>query len=146
MTTDWIWIVSGLLLVLAEFVIPGLVVCFFGAGAILTGLALMVFPGLPAAGQLAIFLALSIALLAGVRRYLPDAFRGDEKKRAGNPDDDAVAGEIAEVVEAVSPELPGKVAFRGTEWRAKSDEALAKGEWAEVVRRENLALVVKRRA
>jgi membrane protein implicated in regulation of membrane protease activity len=145
MTTDWIWIVSGLLLVLAEFVIPGLVVCFFGAGAILTGLALMVFPGLPAAGQIALFLVLSIALLAGVRRYLPDAFRGDEKKRAGNPDDDAVAGEIVEVVEAIAPPLPGRVAFRGTEWPAASDGPLAKGEHAEIVRRENLVLVVKRR-
>jgi len=146
MTHDWIWIVSGLLLVLAEFAVPGLVVCFFGAGAVVTGLALMLFPAMPFAAQLALFLAVSLLLLFGVRRFLPDSFRGDEKKRAGNPDDDGVAGGIAEVVEDISPALPGRALFRGTEWPAASDEAIAKGEHAVVVRRDNLQLVVKRRA
>ena len=43
---SWFWAILGLLLVLAEFVVPQFVVFFFGIGALLNALLVALFPGL----------------------------------------------------------------------------------------------------
>ena len=43
MASYWWWLIAGVMLILAEFVVPGVFICFFGVGAILTGIAVKVF-------------------------------------------------------------------------------------------------------
>ena len=134
----WIWIIAGIVLTVSEFVIPGFVVCFFGVGAIFTGLLLWLFSGIGLTWQIVIFVAASLIFTLVGRRI----FHG---KRAGDIDDvdqDDFSGEIAVVTEAVSPNHPGKVEFRGSYWTALADAELAVGTTVRIIKRENLTLTV----
>ena len=138
-------LVAGIALVVAEFAVPGVMICFFGAAAIVLAGVYAVWPGLPFAAALALYIALSLAMLFGLRRYMPKTFRGKKSVEAGDPDDDSVAGASAKVVEAISPEVPGKVEFRGTLWSAAAAEPVGAGETVEIERRDNLTLHVRAR-
>lgn len=140
----WVWIVGGLMLVLSEFAVPGFVVCFFGASAMAVGVLTWVFPAMGAGAKLLIFGVGGLVLLLGCRRYMPKAFQGDRKLRGDNPDDDELAGSRAVVAEDIREGLGGKVEFRGSLWRARAEEPLPKGTIVEVVRRDNIDLVVRR--
>ena len=134
----WIWIIAGIVLTVSEFVIPGFVVCFFGAGAIFTGLLLWLFPEISLTWQIAVFIAASLVFTLVGRRI----FHG---KRAGgipDVDQDDFAGEIAVVTETISPDHPGKVEFRGSYWTAVADTGLAVGTTVRIIKRDNLTLTV----
>ena len=49
-TPELIWVLLGISLILAEFVLPGLIVIFFGFGALVVGLLL--WAGMPGEGSL----------------------------------------------------------------------------------------------
>ena len=49
------WLALGLVLAVSEFFVPGFVIIFFGAGAILTGIVKLVFSGLGDGAALLIF-------------------------------------------------------------------------------------------
>ena len=38
MNLSLLWLIVGIILILSEFVIPGFIICFFGAAAIITGI------------------------------------------------------------------------------------------------------------
>ena len=137
---------AGIALVVAEFAVPGVMICFFGAAAIALAGVYAVFPGLPFAAALALYIALSLAMVFGLRRFLPATFKGRTSVEAGDPDDDGVAGSRVRVVEAISPDVPGKVEFRGTLWTAAASEPVAAGETVVVERRDNLTLRVRKPA
>lgn len=66
----WHWIVLGIALVLLELVVPSFTIFWFGLGAILVGLLMAVFPGLPMEWQLLVFSASSIGFTCLWFRYL----------------------------------------------------------------------------
>lgn len=136
-------IVAGILLVLAEFAVPGFVICFFGAAAIATGLLYAVFPSMSMALLTLTYIVFTLAFVFGVRRFIPVAFKGNVSTEPGDPDDDGIAGSHATVAEAIAPDAPGKVDFRGSLWIASSDKAIPAGTRVEIVRRNNLELIVK---
>ena len=108
--TWWIWVAAGIALVLSEFMVPGFVVCFFGAGAILTGLLLVFFPGIGLSWQILIFVIASVLFTLLGRK----CFLGASSRRTQDPDLDDCTGERAVVTQEISPEHPGKVEFHGT--------------------------------
>jgi membrane protein implicated in regulation of membrane protease activity len=137
------WAVIGLLLVLAEFVVPQFVVFFFGLGALLNALLALVIPGL--AGrlplQLLIWAATSSVSLALLRRYGAPWFRG-ENRRPGDDAEDG-AGATAEVIEGITPERPGRIRFRGTTWQARTfDETIPVGATVTILQKESLTYIV----
>ena len=140
-----LWFIAGLLLTLSEFIVPGVLICFFGFAAMLMAGLLLLWPSMPSSLLLAIYIATSLALIFGLRRYMPKTFRGHVKNAESDPDEDDVAGAPATVVEAIAPGVPGKVEFRGTNWTAVSNSTLAVGALVVVERRENLVLHVKPR-
>ena len=141
MTLFQYWLVSGLVMCALEIVVPGFVIIFFGAGAILTALATLVFPGLGVSAQTLLFIVLSLASLAAFRRQAVG--RGARKDADAAIDyDDDFTGRYAVVVEAVAPGAPGKVEFNGVNWNAASDTALAPGTRVRVVSRNGLTLTV----
>lgn len=136
-----VWAMVGLLLMAAEFVIPGFWVFFFGAGGLLTAAAAWIAPGLASRPhlQVLVWLACSALLLAALRRAAQRRFGG---KGAGA--DDAI-GARAVVVEPIAPTRPGRIRFRGTTWRAASyDEEIEAGETVEILAREDLTYYVCR--
>ena len=136
--TWWIWVAAGIALVLSEFMVPGFVVCFFGAGAILTGLLLVFFPGIGLAWQILIFVIASVIFTLLGRK----CFLGASSRRTQDPDLDDCTGERAVVTQEISPEHPGKVEFHGSFWTAVSDQPLPVGREVRIVNRKNLVLTV----
>ena len=139
----WGWAMAGLVMILAEFAVPGLVIAFFGVGALLTAGLTAIIPGLISSVPLQILLWLggSVGTLLGLRRHAAKLFKG--KATRGTEGEDEYTGRTVEVVEEVRAGKPGRVRFQGTTWTAITyDQPLAVGDMAEIMKSENLTLVV----
>lgn len=138
------WVLAGIILMICEFVVPGLILFFFGLGALITALLVWLFP-LSLSLQLGIFAVASLASLFGLRRLLKSVFTG----RATAMSDDALmetlAGEEGVISEPVAPGAPGKVKLHGTDWKAEADVPLEVGQAVVVVNQKSLTLVVRAR-
>jgi len=141
----FVWIIAGIVLILLEFVIPGLIVIFFGVGALVTGLAM--FMGMPDSHGLPfiVFAVVSLGSLLLLRRQFASVFKGGSVG-GGGVDDDLI-GKTAVVLSWESGSSGcGKIEFRGTSWNALGDESFKAGEHVRIVGREGLALKVERAA
>jgi membrane protein implicated in regulation of membrane protease activity len=139
----FIWAFVGLLFVGLEFAIPGLVIIFFGAGALITSLLTAILPGLKESILLQVFLWLGASglSLAVLRKYLSKVFKGKTLVSDGSDP----SGKTAEVIERITPDDPGRVHFQGTTWKATSyTETIEKGEPATILKQEGLTLIVSR--
>jgi len=137
----WIWVLGGLVLLLAEVLTPGgFFVIFFGAGAILVGALKGVGWNGPAWAEWLVFTVLSVASLALFREPLMRRFN----MKNGKPVDQ-LAGERALVTEDVAPGGVGKAEMRGASWTARTsgEVALARGQRCLVERVEGLTLWLK---
>jgi membrane protein implicated in regulation of membrane protease activity len=139
---DWvsfIWAALGILLILSEFFIPGFVIFFFGAGAVITGIltALLPFLGNSILAQVLIWLGTSTLSLLGLRKYLSKVFKG---KLIKPKDQEALeAGKDAKVLEKISPDKPGRISFQGTSWEAWTfDEIIKKGSEVHILKQEGM--------
>jgi len=138
-----VWFFIGLILLLGEMIIPGLVVFFFGVGAWLVAI-ILVFLDISLNMQLLIFLISSVGLLFLLRNKFQPLFHGLVPKLDGESSStDEFKGETGTVVETIKPGKPGKIEFRGTHWNAESNEEIAQGTRVEVVELKNLTLIVK---
>ncbi len=138
----WIWVLGGLVLLLAEVVTPGgFFVIFFGAGAILVGALKGLGWSGPAWAEWLVFTVLSVASLALFREPLMRRFN---MKGDGKPVDQ-LAGERALVTEDVAPGGVGKAEMRGASWTARTSGtvALARGQRCLVERVEGLTIWLK---
>ena len=139
----WYWIVGGLVLIVAELAIPSFFVVWFGLGALLVGLVLLVLPDLSGTAQLALWTVASLAMVAlWFRVFKP----GLHKTRIGLAEGE-VLGEIGLLVTAVAPFERGKVRFQrpilgAEEWVCLADSAIAAGERVKVVAVEGSFLKV----
>jgi len=138
----WIWLGIGVLLILSEFILPGVLICFFGAGAVLVSI-LCAFKPLSLIWQLLLFAVSGCVLLFCCRKFIPGVFKGG---KAGccceDIDSDNVAGARAVVVRRITAKMPGKVEFRGSLWDASAEDDLDEGTVVTVIKRENLMLCV----
>lgn len=139
----FVWAFIGLAMIGLEFLIPGLVIIFFGAGALITSILTAIIPGLkPGIGwQIVLWLAASGLSLAFLRKYLSKVFRGKTLIDTG----EELSGKTAKVTEDITPDNPGRVHFEGTTWKASSyTETLNKGETVTVLKQEGLTLIVSK--
>jgi len=135
-------VIAGLAFMLLELVVPGLVLVFLGAGALLV--ALLIWLGLLTSwvGALTSWFIASLALLLGLRGLVVRLFPGDEETQSTDEELDAF-GELVDVVEAVGPEPGGRIRFRDTTWDALClEHTIPAGSKARIVLRQDLAWVV----
>ena len=66
--TLWFWLILGLALLGLEVVVPGMILMWFGIGALITGALLAFFPDMSLATQLISFAVLSVASLIAWRK------------------------------------------------------------------------------
>jgi len=139
------WFTFGFTLFLFELVTPGFFLFFFGVGAWLVSLVQLVSPegALNHVEQLALFITSSVVCLALFRSRLSELLNRETNEASALVEQEQVGRRVS-VVRAISPDHPGRVLVHGVEWSARSDEALAEGEVAEVVGRESITLVVRR--
>lgn len=148
MERDWmrpelVWFVVGLVMLLLEFVLPGLIIFFFGVGAFVVALA-CVFFDLSINLQLLIFLVSSTALLLLLRRTLSRTFIGHvgfRQDTAKKMDD--FAGGRAVVTREIRPNEPGRVEYHGSHWDAEAGETIPEGTPVEVVGKRSITLQVR---
>jgi membrane protein implicated in regulation of membrane protease activity len=136
-----IWFLLGLALLLAELVLPGLIVIFFGAGAWVAALAFLVFD-LSFNGQLIVFMASSLLNLLLLRRSLQQ--RWWQKRHGMNEITDEFMGRTCTVTTDILPgPAGGKVIFKGTTWKALSNVNVAAGETVRIIGKDSIVLLVE---
>jgi membrane protein implicated in regulation of membrane protease activity len=127
-TAHVLWFLAGVALLLAELALPGFVLLFFALGAFAASLAAYALNMAPG-GQFVVFLAASLAGLALLRRMFLRVFRGRTRLAAEDGAlDDSGAGKTAVVTRGTGPGRQGEIKFRGSFWRAESQEPIGEGE------------------
>ena len=138
-----IWFLVGLALLILEFMLPGLIIAFFGVGAFIVGIVCLI-TDISLHVQLIIFIVASVLSLLCLRSWLKGIFTGHVKGRQDMTEDlKEFVGERAVVVEKISPKSGGRVELHGTNWTAEADAEIAEGTAVEVIGKENLTLRVK---
>ena len=118
---EWLWLIGGVLLLIAELIAPGFFLVFIGGAAIATGLVSMLV-GIPVAAQLAIFSILAfLSARVGGRYaysyrydYSSDPLLNDRVKR--------MLGNVVVVVEPVDAN-GGRVRVGDSVWSARGGPA-----------------------
>ncbi len=141
----WTWIVGGIVLMLAELAITSFFVIWFGLGALLVGLLMLLMPELSLTAQLATWTLASLAMVVLWFRV----FKQSEHKTLVGSAEGEVLGEIGLLVGAVAPFERGKVRFQrpllgSEEWVCLADAAIAAGERVKVVAVEGSYLKVSK--
>jgi len=141
-----IWFVVGLVLILLEFTMPGVILVFFGIGAWIVTV-LVYFDALTSlTSQLFVFGAASVALLLVLRKWVKDKFYGHI---TGSQDlsqnlDEFVGRNVLVLADVAPDKTDGLVEFKGANWSAVADEEIKKGETATIIKNDGLTLIVKK--
>jgi len=113
----WLWMIGGVLLLIAELIAPGFSLIFIGAAAIATGLLSLAI-GLPATLQLAAFAVLAfLTARVGSRRFYASRYDHSSDPLLN----DRAARLLGKVVVVVSPvdSHGGRVRVGDSEWSAR---------------------------
>jgi hypothetical protein len=130
----WHWEIAGLALVLLELAVPAFFIIWFGFGAMLVGLALLVVPGLALSAQIGVWVLASVAMTVLWFRV----FKRSQHKTLIGTAAGEVIGEIGLLVSAVAPFERGKVRFQrpvlgAEEWACVAESSIAAGQRVRVV-------------
>ena len=130
----WHWEIAGLALVLLELAVPAFFVIWFGFGAMLVGLVLLLAPGLALSAQIGVWVLASVAMTVLWFRV----FKRSQHKTLIGTAAGEVIGEIGLLVSAVAPFERGKVRFQrpvlgAEEWACVAESAIAAGQRVRVV-------------
>jgi membrane protein implicated in regulation of membrane protease activity len=143
----YIWLILGVLFIVAEIFTTGFVLLWFGIGALIAALlALTGAVGLSL--QIVVFLVVSIVLTVASRtifeRFLMRGSPGRELKTGV----DTLPGRVGLVVESSTGALrEGAVRVFGSTWRAfpaEGEEPLREGEQVQIERVEGASVYVRR--
>lgn len=135
------WFLIGLVLFLAELVIPGFFIFFFGLGAWITALVCLIAePGTNL--QIIIFAVTSILSLIALRRIIQEKFFYS-KGNLSDEVEDEFTGKEALATTDIGPDKKGKIEFKGTTWKAESKSEIKEGQTAIIIEKENFTLIVK---
>jgi len=136
----WLWLIGGVILLIAEVIAPGFFLIFIGAAAIATGL-LTLAVGFAVALELAVFAALAFLAVRIIGRrfyasrydYTADPLLNDRVAR--------LLGKVVVVVQTVDSH-GGRVRVGDSEWSARGGPA-AIGERVRIVDVEGNCLKVE---
>ncbi len=130
----WHWAVFGIALIVAELAVPAFVLVWFGLGALLVALVMLLVQDLSLTTQL---LSWTIASVFMVFLWFKIFRPGHHKTRVGMSDANVV-GEVGMLIQDVEPFRRGKVRFQkplvGAEvWDCIADDAIKSGERVKVL-------------
>ena len=126
----WLWLIGGVVLLIAELIAPGFFLMFVGAAAIVTGIGSFVLPiGIPI--QLALFAILAVLIARVGGRY---AYSYKYEHSTDPLLNNRAARMIGDVVVAVEPidTQSGRVRVGDSVWPARGGPAAA-GERVRIV-------------
>lgn len=137
----WVWMVLGLLLLIAEMLLPtDFFVFFTGVGAMVTALTtgLGLTDGLMS--QAVTFAIVSVVSLVTLRGWMRRLMHRDMPTN----EVDSLVGETATAIGDIPPHGTGRVTLRGTSWSARNASALpiTAGAMVRVERTDSITLLV----
>ena len=118
----WLWMIGGVVLLIAEIIAPGFFLVWIGAAAIITGVFALLF-GIGTAGQMALFaLYAAIAVYVARRWYVGRPVASEDPML-----NDRSARLVGRTVTAIEPihEHSGRVRVGDGEWSARGGPAEA---------------------
>ncbi|MDR1162810.1 MAG: NfeD family protein [Candidatus Accumulibacter sp.] len=129
----WHWMVLGLCLTLFELFLPSFFILWFGVGAVLLGLVLLVAPGLSLTVQLLLWAAFSLGFTVFWFRY----FKNRTVSNVGSSTAH-VTGEVGLLTQNLTVDTRGHVRFQkpvlGAEvWECYADEDIETGTRVRIV-------------
>ena len=136
-----LWFVLGAVFFLLELAIPGVVFVFFGIAAWLTGGLTYLF-GISLEAQLIVFVMGAVLGILTLRRLLKERFLNEPQ---ATEEDLAKEFEGEKVVAETDFDSSGegKVAYRGSTWKATASHPVKKGDPLRVVAKRNIKLEVE---
>lgn len=135
-----IWFLIGLALIVLEFVVPGLVLVFFGIGAWVTALVCLI-TGVEINTQLIIFLGSSLITLALLRNSLKKRYM--DKADVDKDLEDEYIGHTAVAISSFNAGETGKVSFKGSSWDAIAEHAITAGQQLKITGYKSIKLFVE---
>jgi len=143
----WIlWVVLGVILIIAEIFTPGFVLLWFGAGAIAAALAALVGVGYPL--QFLIFFIVSIALTAASRTIFTKYLMRNSGEGSYKSGAESLPGQVGTVVTSSQGALSeGAVKVYGSTWTAypaEGEEPLEAGSRVVVESVRGASIYVRR--
>ncbi|MEO6948387.1 MAG: NfeD family protein [Ginsengibacter sp.] len=134
------WFIIGFILFVLEFIVPGLILFFFGVGAWVVAV-LLLFVDISLNIQLIIFLLSSIITIVLLRGWMKRILYGR------NPStellEDEFLGRIAIAKSPISPGRNGDVYFKGTNWQASSADYIEPDENVKIIGNDSILLIVQ---
>ena len=140
-----LWFIAGALLILAEFMVPGVVIVFFGVGALITSLTTWLGLTESLTSQTFMFGASSIVLLFSLRHLVKGWFVGKSDAQNGVLDDDFTGREAVVTRDIPGPGIDGRIEIKGSEWKARSESTIVAGSTVIIESREGLTFQVRNR-
>ncbi|MCF0073467.1 NfeD family protein [Dyadobacter sp. CY261] len=140
LTLPQIWLIVGLVMLLAELVSVLLVFVFFAIGALLTSL-LTTFGLLPSTeSQILAFSAISLISLLVLRKQARKLL-----ERRSSPEYSEFTGETAMVIRDIPGNGEGRIYYRGAEWKAVSEnhEIIPAGSKVVIKKTDGIVLIVE---
>lgn len=142
---DWLnpailWFLAGLIMLTLEFLMPGLIIFFFGLGALVVAV-ICFFTDISLNIQMGIFLVASILLLLFLRQWMKRAFAGHLHANGALSE---FTGKTAVVTHQIDPVAGGRVDLHGISWNAQAEELIPEGTVVEVIGKNNITLTVKK--
>ena len=138
------WVVSGVMLMIAELFTPGFVLALFGVAAIIAGIVAKFMPD-AITTQIGVFAAATFVLFVFVRKLLYGYFEKDTPQILTNAD--ALVGKSGKAISKVSVDSHGEVNIGGESWYEGpdiDDAIIEEGEKITVLKVEGSKLIVKK--
>lgn len=140
----WHWIVFGIGLVLLELALPSFTALWFGAGAIVIGILLYLFPAMTMTTQIVLWTVMSSLLTWLWFKYLKPL--SIDKTKAGLSRE-AIVGEVGQVLSIPTTDRRGTLRFPAPivgsdEWMFITEEELAIGDRVRVTDISGNSLIV----
>lgn len=139
-----IWLGFGILCIVSEFFLPGLVMVFVGLGSLTVALGMQLGYIDSTFSQFSTFFLSSVIYLIPLRlivlKFVPTSSRVEDVD-----EDRAAIGNEVEVIEDIAPGKVGRIKYSESSWKAKSesDIPILKGEKAIITGRDNITWIVK---
>ena len=137
------WFIIGLALFLAELVIPGFFIFFFGLGAWVTAAVCLIGdPNSITNVQILIFAITSLLSLIALRRIIQKKFFYSKENLSEGVEDE-FTGREATATTQFGVSKKGKVEFKGTTWNAESKSEIKEGERVIIIEKDSITLKVE---
>ena len=131
-----IWFLIGVSFLIAEFLMPTFIMFFFAIGAIIVS-AITACYDLSINFQIILFALFSVTSLVLLRNYMKNIFKGKEFKGKDKDSDNSIDlnKDIAIVSKTIEPDNFGEIKYKGTFYKAQSENAIDEGKKVKVIKR-----------